>query len=110
MTRNLQANERTVLAWLRTGLGFMAFGFLIERTALWLQVELHRDETFSLILANAVIATGALCHVLGALRFIAMRRALLERRSLVPGVAGPLALAVLGISFGLALLVHLLAS
>ncbi|CAF0702728.1 YidH family protein [Candidatus Methylacidithermus pantelleriae] len=32
------ANERTFLAWIRTGIGIMAFGFLVERFTIFLHV------------------------------------------------------------------------
>ena len=32
-----QANERTMLAWLRTGIALMAFGFAIARFAVFLR-------------------------------------------------------------------------
>ena len=31
------SNERTFLAWVRTGMGIMAFGFVVERFALFLE-------------------------------------------------------------------------
>ncbi len=38
--RNLLANERTFLAWIRTCLGIMAFGFVIEKFGLFIkQIE-----------------------------------------------------------------------
>jgi putative membrane protein len=106
--RSLQANERTLLAWIRTGLALMAFGFLIDRMALWLRYELHQDERISLVLGAATIGLGAACPLIGAVRFIAMRRALVAGRSFVPSIAGPIALVVFVALLGLALLVYLL--
>ena len=37
--RFLQANERTLLAWVRTGLTLMAFGFVVARLSVWLHLE-----------------------------------------------------------------------
>lgn len=34
---NLLANERTFLAWIRTSLGIMAFGFVVEKFAFFLR-------------------------------------------------------------------------
>ena len=31
------ANERTFLAWIRTSIGIMAFGFVVEKFALFLK-------------------------------------------------------------------------
>lgn len=36
-TTNHLANERTFLAWVRTSIGLMAFGFLVERFALFVK-------------------------------------------------------------------------
>jgi putative membrane protein len=36
-TRNLLASERTFLAWIRTSLGIMAFGFVVEKFALFIK-------------------------------------------------------------------------
>jgi putative membrane protein len=35
--RDHMANERTLLAWVRTSIGIMAFGFVIEKFSLFLQ-------------------------------------------------------------------------
>lgn len=42
------ANERTFLAWIRTSIGVMAFGFVVEKFALFI-------KQMSLILGNANI-------------------------------------------------------
>ena len=35
------ANERTFLAWLRTGIGVMVFGFVVVKFSLFLKQFLH---------------------------------------------------------------------
>ena len=57
------ANERTFLAWLRTALAVLAFGFVIERFAFYLQYALNTPLTSSDItrtarLGNALIWIG----------------------------------------------------
>lgn len=42
------ANERTFLAWVRTSIGIMAFGFVVERFALFM-------KQFSLLIGNAAV-------------------------------------------------------
>lgn len=106
--RSLQANERTLLAWIRTGLALMAFGFVIDRMALWFRYELHQDERFSLVLGITAIAVGAVCQLIGAVRFLAMRRALLASGPVALSVAGPIAVVVLVALLASALLVFLL--
>ena len=106
--RHFQANERTLLAWVRTGLALVAFGFVIDRLALWFRYEMHRDDSGSLALGTAAIALGVACQLIGAGRFVAMRRSLVGNRPFVPGTSGPLVVVVLVAGLGLALLIYLL--
>ena len=106
--RNLLANERTLLAWIRTGLALMAFGFVIDRLALWFRFEGHANESVSMLLGGAMIAVGVACQLIGTVRFRAMRRALLAGRPLVPGLAAPIVVAVLLTLLALALFLYLL--
>ena len=46
------ANERTFLAWIRTSIGIMAFGFVVEKFALFI-------KQMSLILGKADIANAS---------------------------------------------------
>jgi putative membrane protein len=79
------ANQRTFLAWIRTSLGIMAFGFVVERFALFLkQITLILDKStasqifhhrytpsYSTYFGIAVICLGVL---MGALSFINYKR------------------------------------
>jgi len=49
------ANERTFLAWIRTSLGIIAFGFVIERFGLFIR-------QMGLILGKAGLQTPAISH------------------------------------------------
>src|SRR5215813_13194674 len=77
------ANERTFLAWVRTAIATMAFGFLLERFDLFLQIAalspgqapahvsgngFGRDAGFGLLLL------GVGMTILAALRFLRTRR------------------------------------
>lgn len=108
--RSLLANERTLLAWIRTGLALMAFGFVIDRLALWFRFELHRDERMSLAMGTTAIGLGAACQLIGAIRFVATRRALLAGASVTLSVAGPIAVVVLVALFAAALVGFLLSA
>ncbi len=76
------AAERTLLAWLRTGLTVMAFGFVIARFGLFLQIVAiqapavsHPGQTgLSAILGIVLVAAGTLMIIVAAIehrRFIA---------------------------------------
>lgn len=68
------AAERTLLAWNRTGLTIMAFGFVVERFGLFLQL-LSPEEQMALPrgpsfwLGIAFIVLGAAAPALAALQF-----------------------------------------
>lgn len=109
--RILQANERTLLAWIRTGLTLMAFGFVVARLSVWLRVEHpERDEgSLGSWLGIAIVALGTACHIVGAIRFVSARRAIVEGRSIQPGVTGPVAVAVAVSAIGIAAIAYLVA-
>lgn len=103
--RILQANERTLLAWVRTGLALMAFGFVLARIGLWLELDQtrHDEADASLVSGVAFVVLGTLCHPIAALRFVRARRAIVEGRDMVPGAA-----AAVGLALGVTLLGALL--
>jgi putative membrane protein len=68
------AAERTLLAWTRTSLALMAFGFVIERFGLFVHVlmpiegrTLQRDASFWV--GVAFIVLGAVVSVLSAVQY-----------------------------------------
>ncbi len=74
------ANERTFLAWIRTSIGIMAFGFVVEKFALFvrqLSIFLGRDMPqpthtgYSSFFGAFLIALGA---VMGFLAFIRYKK------------------------------------
>ena len=65
------AAERTLLAWIRTGLALMGFGFVVARFGLFLQelqVAQHilppRSYGLSLWFGTALIALGVIVNIL----------------------------------------------
>ena len=72
------AAERTLLAWVRTGLTIMAFGFVVARFGLFLRllaaqqqgvvdrVETHHDV--SNLVGILLVVVGIACMVLGAIQ------------------------------------------
>ena len=72
------ANERTFLAWVRTAIAVMAFGFLVEKFDLFLEIAARSTGTRvppmgGQLLANiaglALIALGGVTMVLAIVRF-----------------------------------------
>lgn len=102
--RILQANERTLLAWIRTALALMAFGFIVERFAVWFGT----GRIGTLVIGALIVSLGALAQIVGVVRFLSVRRALLEGRTPNPEALGPIVLAVLAAAVGITLLVYIL--
>jgi putative membrane protein len=111
------ANERTFLAWVRTAIALMAFGFLIERFDLFLQMaavtlgdkapritgaDFGRSAGLGLLLAGVAIT------VVAAIRFVKMNRDIAspDLKS-HRGSRIDIALAVLLALLGLALVIYL---
>lgn len=71
--RVLFAAERTLLAWIRTGLTFVMFGFLIERSGLILQVLSDGQQiintTLTFWLGMAFIVLGSFSAVYATSQF-----------------------------------------
>jgi putative membrane protein len=80
--RFLLANERTLLAWLRTGLALQGGGLVIFQLA----TRLDGREALGL----ALLAIGAVCHLVGWRRYRladrAIRRDELPARGVAPDV------------------------
>lgn len=107
--RFLQANERTLLAWVRTGLTLMAFGFVVARLSVWLQLE-HpgRDgDAVGSWLGIAIVALGTACHLIAVARFIAARRAIIAGRTIEPSAKGPVVIAASVAAMGVASIIYI---
>jgi putative membrane protein len=68
------AAERTLLAWTRTSLALMAFGFVIERFGLFIHIFMPKNEQTlqrdaSLWVGVAFIVLGAVVAVLSAVQY-----------------------------------------
>src|SRR5579863_5332123 len=77
------AAERTFLAWIRTGLALMGFGFVVARFGLFLrQLVLDRGQTpvsssgLSVALGVSLVATGVVVNVIAAWHHVLLVRAL----------------------------------
>jgi putative membrane protein len=72
--RVLFAAERTLLAWQRSAIALMGFGFVVERFGLFLQMVAHQplsgsQRGFSLGLGVALLALGAAVALISARQF-----------------------------------------
>jgi putative membrane protein len=82
--RSLLAAERTLLAWLRTGLALITFGFVIARIGVWLRVEQGGDHLPASGLMGAMFGVlGTVGNLLALFRYLAFRKAIL-RNAVVP--------------------------
>jgi putative membrane protein len=71
------ANERTLLAWVRTGIGIMAFGFVVVKFSLFIrQISLILGKNiavpqygYSAPIGIMLVAAGALCLLLALFRY-----------------------------------------
>lgn len=77
------AAERTLLAWIRTGLAMMGFGFVVARFALWLRAlgmsapEVPRStHHLSVWFGTALVLLGVVTNVVAAHRHRRYLRAL----------------------------------
>jgi putative membrane protein len=109
------AAERTMLAWLRTGIAIMAFGFVVARFGLFLRLlqaqggPVH-THGLSPYLGTILVVLGVVATAGGAVQFQRFRRTL--PRTSIPATSSPVfvlslswALVVIGLALGVVLTV-----
>ena len=110
------ANERTFLAWVRTAIAVMAFGFLVERFDLFISAMASsssrtltfRAQGFANVAALAFVLLGVATVVIATIRFFRIAREI-DRDDVVhsAGSQFDLVLAVLLLLLGLSLFLYL---
>jgi len=109
------AAERTMLAWLRTGIAIMAFGFVVARFGVFrrlLQAQggpVH-TQGISPYLGTVLVLLGVAATAGGAVQYRRFRQTLPSRT--IPATSSPLfvlslswALVVIGLALGVVLIV-----
>jgi putative membrane protein len=90
--RDHAANERTLLAWIRTGIALMAFGFAIARFGLFLreiaqagQIQVHAIRGLgSAWFGVTLVVLGMVTNAAAITRYARIRKALVETGTIVP--------------------------
>lgn len=78
-SRFIQANERTLLAWVRTGLGLLGLGFVIARFGATDASQGGHHMTL-LVAGLAITALTPITIFLAIVRYLKVHRALVEGR------------------------------
>jgi putative membrane protein len=110
------AAERTFLAWIRTGLALMGFGFVVARFGLFLQqlqfiqhAATALSYGLSLWFGTALIAAGVLVFIVSSIRHVQLVRELNDgepasSRPSTPAVIIAIFLALVGIAMAIYLI------
>ena len=115
--RDHAANERTYLAWVRTGITVMVLGFIVEKFEIFLAslhgvltnkaVDVAPSEGTELV-SVALVSLGVLVIVAGAIRFFRVRAQLEAPENIhFRGTTLALVLTVALLAFGIYLLLYL---
>jgi len=111
------ANERTFLAWIRTSIGVMAFGFVVERFSLFVRQVAYflGKETalpsrgYSDFLGMLLVGLGSLMGVLSFVRYKKIERQI-EEDTYQPSFILDILLTLTVLAVGIFLIVYLVHS
>jgi putative membrane protein len=102
----IQANERTLLAWIRTGLSLTTFGFVIARLGVWIRLigDAGKGIPGSGWIGAVFVFLGAALDAIGISRYVRFHRSFVRREVVPTSVTAVLtiagAIAVLGAVLG----------
>jgi len=80
------ANERTLLSWVRTGVGLISLGIVVERAGSFVSAGTGNTDRLSGLLGMVLTLLGCLALVLGTVQFVRNRRRI-SRGEFVPQAA-----------------------
>ena len=80
------ANERTLLSWVRTGVGLISLGIVVERAGSFVSAGTGNPDRLSGLLGMALTLLGCLALVLGTVQFLRNQRRI-SRGEFVPQAA-----------------------
>lgn len=119
------ANERTFLAWIRTSIGIMAFGFVVEKFALFIKQvsyflgktsdykstigQAHAGPGYSSIFGIFLVGLGALMGVLAFIRYKNVEKQI-DEDTYHPSVILDILLAISILVIGIFLVIYLIHS
>jgi uncharacterized membrane protein YidH (DUF202 family) len=119
--RDHMANERTFLAWIRTSIGIMAFGFVVEKFALFvkkLSYFLGKPDIseaaptsmgYSSIFGIVLVAMGALMGILAFVRYKKVEREI-DEDTYKPSVLLDILVAMMILAIGIFLAIYMIHS
>lgn len=111
------ANERTFLAWIRTSIAIMAFGFVVEKFALFVkQISYFLGKEavlpsrgYSSIFGILLVALGALMGILAFIRYKKVERQI-DEDTYQPSLILDILLAISILAIGIFLVIYLIYS
>lgn len=111
------ANERTFLAWIRTSIGIMAFGFVVEKFALFVrQISYFLGKEipppshgYSSFFGIFLVGLGALMGVLSFIRYKKVEKQI-DKDAYQPSLILDILLTISVLAIGIFLVIYLLHS
>lgn len=105
--RTHMANERTFLAWVRTAIGIMAFGYAIERLVFFDSQQSIPSQRLSQLPGLLLLAFGVVITALAYLRYRTIEREI-DKGMYKPNMLFTTTLTFFVIGVGILLLVYLI--